>query len=125
MLQVLQAGSILVYEVVLLGGLLLLSGLRLGYLSLRRSSRNLRCLNGTSFKAAWSTLQRVLLANGWRLMLLLLWSSLRMACLVPLVLELSKLLVLLQALLELHPLLEVLQLLQHCWSPGFSSRLQT
>jgi hypothetical protein len=42
-----------------------------------------------------------------------------------LVLQLSELLVLLQALLELHPLLEVLQLLQHCWSPSFSSRLQT
>jgi hypothetical protein len=125
LLQVLQAGSVLVYEVVLLGGLLLLSSLRLGNLSMRRRSRNQRRLSGTGFKAAGPTLQRVLLANGWQRMLLLLWSSLRIACLAPLVLQLSELLVLLQALLELHPLLEVLQLLQHCWSPSFSSRLQT
>ena len=48
LLQVLQAGSILVDEVVLLGGLLLLAGLCLRNLSLRGRSSNLRWLSSTS-----------------------------------------------------------------------------
>lgn len=125
LLQVLQACSILVDEVVLLGGLLLLTSLRLGNLSMRRRSWNLRKLRGTSFRVTRPRLQRVLLANGWLLMLLLLLSSLQMVCLVPLVLQLSKLLMLLQAFLKLYPLLEVLQLLQHRWTSSLSSTLQT